>query len=437
MKQLNSSLLKIIEENSVSSNSTPLVLFSRNSSFESCTFNKNINTSKSVQKKAKIYNVNIAKNILKTPNRKFLYINNSNIKNKENLAKKFSFETEDNINNIKSNEFTSKPNKSKFIPPTSSITENTMMTSLCEITQMTPCTNTNIINKEDLKSNSTIKINIKKEKNISNFNKVVPRITKRYGTNQIDSVQEKKLRSLKLWQKARNFQRMYTAIIHPKVFKFEGNQESDIKEFLYTPKNKNSKNDTKILKLKSNIFIEDKNSNNNQDGKCEKSDNPNEINIKNNNELKNEETENKIITGKNVNKNEIKIVENYFKADENIKIDENLQKFEENLEKLFLFIKSKYQGFSDTVKKNIFDTLITPLIDTVGKKGLKIILTLFSSATQKNFLLLTFHHFIPYRACRFFYIILNGFWSYRMSKKNIQKISSIVLAYLDYINYFN
>ena len=174
-----------------------------------------------------------------------------------------------------------------------------------------------------------------------------------------------------------------------------------------------------------------------KDGKCEKSDNPNEINIKNNNELKNEETENKIITGKNVNKNEIKIVENYFKADENIKIDENLQKFEENLEKLFLFIKSKYQGFSDTVKKNIFDTLITPLIDTVGKKGLKIILTLFSSATQKNFLLLTFHHFIPYRACRFFYIILNGFWSYRMSKKNIQKISSIVLAYLDYINYFN
>ena len=265
MKQLNSSLLKIIEENSVSSNSTPLVLFSRNSSFESCTFNKNINTSKSVQKKANIHNLNIAKNILKTPNRKFLYINNSNIKNKENLAKKFSFETEDNINNIKSNEFTSKPNKSKFLPPTSSITENTMMTSLCEITQMTPCTNTNIINKEDLKSNSTIKINIKKEKNISNFNKVVPRITKRYGTNQIDSVQEKKLRSLKLWQKARNFQRMYTAIIHPKVFKFEGNQESDIKEFLYTPKNKNSKNDTKILKLKSNIFIEDKNSNNNQD----------------------------------------------------------------------------------------------------------------------------------------------------------------------------
>ena len=265
MKQLNSSLLKIIEENSVSSNSTPLVLFSRNSSFESCTFNKNINISKSVQKKANIHNLNIAKNILKTPNRKFLYINNSNIKNKENLAKKFSFETEDNINNIKSNEFTSKPNKSKFIPPTSSITENTMMTSLCEITQMTPCTNTNIINKEDLKSNSTIKINIKKEKNISNFNKVVPRITKRYGTNQIDSAQEKKLRSLKLWQKARNFQRMYTAIIHPKVFKFEGNQESDIKEFLYTPKNKNSKNDTKILKLKSNIFIEDKNSNNNQD----------------------------------------------------------------------------------------------------------------------------------------------------------------------------
>ena len=255
MKKLNSSVLKIIEENSVSSNNTPLVLFSRNSSNDSCTFNKKASVKKNKQTKNNIQNENIANNILKTPNKKFLYINNSLIKNKENLEKKFSFEGEDNPNNLKSNEATSKPNKSKFFNgPGSSLIDNTMATSFID-----PCLNTNIISKADLESNKSIILNINKEKHISNFNKVVPRIIKRYGTNQILPNEEKKLRSLKLWQKARNFQKIYTAILHPKVCKFEGDHENDIKEFLYIPKKKDSKSDTKILKLKNNIFSENKN----------------------------------------------------------------------------------------------------------------------------------------------------------------------------------
>ena len=263
MKRLNFSVLKIIEEKSVSFKNTNIVLFSRNTSFDSCTFNKKYSSAKSNHKINNVHNVNIANYFQKTPNRKFLYINNSLIKNKESLAKKFSFETENNVNNMKSNELTSKPNKDKFLPiPTSSVTENTMMTSCCEHTRIKPFQNTNILNKENLESNRSIKLNITEEKHNNNYEKSIPRLTKKYKTNQISVTQEKKLKSLKLWQKARNFQKIYTGIIHPRVYKLEGDHENEIKEFLYIPKKKVSKSDTKVLHLKNNIFAENKEDNN-------------------------------------------------------------------------------------------------------------------------------------------------------------------------------
>ena len=154
------------------------------------------------------------------------------------------------------------------------------------------------------------------------------------------------------------------------------------------------------------------------------------------NDLKNKDDQKRKPTS-DLDINKIKVVENYFEDPEKTKLNEDLEIFEENFKKIFYFLKNKYWVLSDIVKKDFLSKLIDPLINVIGKKGLKIVLTLLSSSTQKSFLLFNFHYFIPYKICRFFYIILNGFWSYNVSKNNIPKFCSIILAYLDYINYFN